>query len=87
MALKKQMTADVRLVGQVPVGAYIRVTHVAGSKNEVTANAAFHKDSADGEMFQSCAYTFKPSMNGGNFIKQAYEHLKTLPEFADAQDC
>lgn len=86
MALKKQMTTDVRLVGQVQVGAYIRVTHVAGSKSEVTANAAFHKDGAEGEMFQSCAYTFKPSMDGGNFIDQAYEHLKSLPEFAGAED-
>lgn len=30
-----------------------------------------------------CAYT----LDGTNPIKQAYEHLKTLPEFADAVDC
>lgn len=33
-------------------------------------------------------YTFTPSVASGseNFIKQAYEHLKTLPEFAGAAD-
>jgi hypothetical protein len=30
---------------------------------------------------------FIPDMEGGNFIKQAYLYLKTLPEFADAVDC
>jgi len=31
----------------------------------------------------SCNY----SLDGENPIQQAYEHLKTLPEFADAIDC
>ena len=87
MALKKQMTADVQLVGQVQVNAYVRVTHVAGTKDEITANAVFYKDNGDGEMFKAGAYTFKPSMDNGNFIKQAYEYLKTLPAFAGATDC
>jgi hypothetical protein len=30
-----------------------------------------------------CAYT----LDGENPIKQAYEHLKTLPEFSGATDC
>lgn len=43
-----------------------------------------------GENFNSMKiYDFKPSVADGstNFIAQAYEHLKTLPEFADATDC
>jgi hypothetical protein len=32
-------------------------------------------------------YSFAPDLNGKNFIAQAYEHLKTLPEFAGATDC
>ena len=87
MALKKQTTANVRLVGQVQINAYVRIDHVAGTKNEIIANAVFYKDNAEGEMFQAGSYTFKPSMDNGNFIKQAYEHLKTLSEFADAVDC
>jgi hypothetical protein len=30
---------------------------------------------------------FFPSLEGNNFIAQAYEHLKTLPEFEGAEDC
>jgi hypothetical protein len=33
------------------------------------------------------SYQFTPNMNSDNFIKQAYLHLKSLPEFADAVDC
>jgi hypothetical protein len=31
----------------------------------------------------SCAY----ALDGENPIKQAYQHIKTLPEFAGATDC
>jgi hypothetical protein len=65
----------------------VRVSHVAGTKHDVTANVMFHKDSTEGEAFQGGTYTFKPNMDGANFIKQAYDHLKTLPEFTNAQDC
>jgi hypothetical protein len=36
----------------------------------------------------SQSFEFTPSVEvaAENFIKQAYEHLKTLPEFADAVD-
>jgi len=87
MALKKQTTADVQLVGQVEIMSYIRVAHITGTKDQITANVVFHKNSGNGEMFKANAHTFKPNMDGGNFIKQAYEYLKTLPEFANAVDC
>ena len=87
MAFRKQESIEVRIAGLVQVSCYIRVAHVTGTKNEITANAVFHKDNGDGEMFKAGAYTFTPSMDGGNFIKQAYGHLKTLPEFAGATDC
>ena len=32
-------------------------------------------------------FNFVPNLEGQNFIAQAYEHLKTLPEFAGAEDC
>ena len=35
------------------------------------------------ESVLSCAY----AIDGDNPIKQAYEHLKTLPEFAGAVNC
>jgi hypothetical protein len=38
-------------------------------------------------VFDSCVYNFVPSLEGANFIAQAYEYLKTLPEFKGATDC
>jgi hypothetical protein len=35
------------------------------------------------ETMYSCSY----DLNGPNPIKQAYQFLKTLPEFSDAVDC
>lgn len=35
----------------------------------------------------SKAFDFSVDLEGPNPIKQAYLHLKTLPEFADAIDC
>lgn len=64
--------------------AYIKVDTVQGTKSNVLAQVDYL---VDGQLVQKQTYTFVPSMNGGNFIAQAYAHLKTLPEFAGAVDC
>jgi len=66
--------------------AYIKVHSVTGGKSQITCLIGFHVD-PDEQQFTATQHTFTPSMDGGNFIKQAYEHLKTLPEFAGATDC
>jgi len=63
--------------------AYIKVESVSGDKNNVTATVT----TKIGSNIKTKFYQFKPNLDGSNFIKQAYEHLKTLPEFADAVDC
>lgn len=37
--------------------------------------------------FENRGYECAYDLNGQNAIKQAYEYLKTLPEFEGAQDC
>lgn len=37
--------------------------------------------------FADFAYTCDYELDGSNPIKQAYNYVKTLPEFADAIDC
>lgn len=64
---------------------YCKVSAVTGSKETATATAVF-LSAQDGFLYKKEEYQFVPNMNGGNFIKQAYEHLKTLPEFAGAAD-
>jgi len=66
--------------------AYCRVNFIQGNKASVVAEIGFHASEND-QAFYSKAISFVPDMDGDNFIKQAYEHLKTLPEFANATDC
>jgi len=63
--------------------AYIKVQTVSGTKETVVANVETRTEYGS----TYATYEFAPLMEGGNFIKQAYEHLKTLPEFAGANDC
>jgi hypothetical protein len=97
MALTKTISVDVELSGVTPWGelvqgqalaatlcdAYIKVEQVFGSKNAVVADVLFSGEESE---FRR-RYEFTPDMEGGNFIKQAYEHLKTLSEFEGAKDC
>jgi hypothetical protein len=62
---------------------YIKVQQVNGDKTRVNADVVLTGDSINGKRF----YSFTPDLDGPNFIKQAYNYLKTLPEFAGAIDC
>ena len=95
MALKHTIAVSGELVmnsdslGSIKLGnssqsmsAVIHVQTVTGTKESATADVRF-------TVGQNCfakPYQFTPKMDGDNFIKQAYLHLKTLPEFDGAQD-
>jgi hypothetical protein len=66
--------------------AYTKITSLVGNKSTIVArwNAFEEKDGRDVGNGQ---VIFAPDLEGNNFIKQAYLHLKTLPEFSDAVDC
>jgi hypothetical protein len=97
MAIRKIIEAEGKSVIQTPMGAiengvqkisflaYVKVTNVTGSKTNMTALVHFKSDDAQFSQQYSCA----PSVENGsaNFIKQAYDYLKTLPEFAGSEDC
>lgn len=65
---------------------YVRVAQVNCSKNQGTVFVEFKADK-DSESFEATSTGFDVTLNGNNFIAQAYAHLKTLPEFAGAVDC
>jgi len=65
------------------LNAYIKVESVSANKNSAQASVSF----TDNGKAITKSYAFSPDMDGENFIKQTYNYLKTLPEFADAQDC
>jgi maleate cis-trans isomerase len=62
---------------------YIKVETISGSKASVNCVVSFK--GAKVNLIKR--YDFEPKMNDKNFITQAYEHLKTLPEFTGAIDC
>ena len=68
--------------------AYWKVEQVIVSKTHGIAVVSVSKD-IDGAKHQlnSQQFVFTPNLNGKNFIAQAYDHLKTLPEFSTAIDC
>jgi len=66
--------------------AYIKVESINGNKNRITAKVVWRKQK-DTDALATENFAFAPVIDGKNFIAQAYEHLKTLPEFAGATDC
>ena len=66
--------------------AYIKVMSVSGNKQTAEIKYAIFSENG-GDFLRSDSSVFVPSMDGDNFIKQAYKHLKTLDAFSDAQDC
>ena len=86
MALSINKTITVATKDLTFNNAYLKVTTVQGSKDKIVASYEI-RNSVDGIAFIWNALDFIPNMNGENFIKQAYEYLKTLPEFANATDC
>lgn len=86
MALSKNLILTNNFDDQsVFPNAYIKVQSVTGSKERMTAVVISFKEK-DGFPLTSKSYNFVPDMES-NFFAQAYEHLKTLPEFSGAIDC
>lgn len=84
MALKKTVITS---HGFNAVDAYHRVEGTQVSKDTITFQVRSYKDNSGlphfADAFFNCAY----DIAGNNPIAQAYDHLKTLPEFAGATDC
>lgn len=84
MALKKDITTR---QGIEIKDAYFRVVNtMINGKTGMQYVVAYSKDSQSPAV-DSAAYDCAYSLTGSNPIAQAYENLKTLPEFAGAQDC
>jgi hypothetical protein len=97
MALRKIIEAEGKAIIQTSIGsiengtqrvsfsAYIKVININGDKTKIQANVNFKSDV---QQFNK-QYVVPISIQSGapNFIAQVYEHLKTLDEFAGAEDC
>lgn len=88
MAIEKTVTLVDRLDESITFNkAYHRITRIDGDKNLISFYVDVFKTNEATSSLSQTKHSFQPVLNGNNFIAQAYEHLKTLPEFAGATDC
>lgn len=88
MALTTTITLTDNFQEQITFNnAYIKVYKVQATKDAAVATVLIFREK-DGDFLSDKFVEFSPELDPGeNHIKQAYEYLKTLPEFADATDC
>jgi len=65
---------------------YIKVARIDCDKEKVSAVVEIKK-SADAFPIKTETYRFNHNLDAGNIISQAYNYIKTLPEYAGAADC
>lgn len=91
------ITVALMLMHDAPIGivvedAYHKVVFIGGNKDilSITVGVFMSKAASDSKMnpINQFSYSFIPSVGSSapEFIQQAYEYLKTLPEFAAAVD-
>ena len=86
MALKKDLTITKNNFEGILIArnAYWKVQKILGDKTLIAIDvSAFVND----VVVETVSSSFVPQIDGKNFIAQAYDHLKTLPEFAGSVDC
>lgn len=85
MALKKTTTT---IQGFTANNAYFRVEEIKLlNKTQIAFSVRGYKDNSGVPAFEDCFLFCDYDIAGKNPIAQAYEHLKTLPEFQNAIDC
>jgi len=87
MALQKNIKIKDNLGSDIEFNdSYIKIARVECTKNENNFLIEFKKD-PNSDPYQLQYINAPYDINAENPIKQAYLHLKTLPEFSDATDC
>ncbi len=89
MALKMNFTQNLSGATQqvITKDAYWRVMDIAGNKNELLVKMEIRESANAPAAIGLFPFSFVPSNEGGNYTLQAYEHLRTLPQFVGAIDC
>jgi hypothetical protein len=87
MALQKNITLKTNFDTDIVFErAYIKVRSINMSKDAAQINVDFCSG-VNGKVIDMKQYNFVAKLEGNNPIAQAYDYLKTLPEFAGAVDC
>jgi hypothetical protein len=86
MALTKSILKPINGEQTTFSNAYIKIFRISGSKSLINASIETLSEK-NGKQLEKTVHSFRPTLDGSNFIAQAYEQIKQLPEFADATDC
>lgn len=89
MALKQTFQTEDNFGHPVTLtDTYCRVSRVIGDKTLMHFNVEV-LNTEKNRVYMEKSYSFVPAVDGNsaNFIAQAYEHLKTLDEYAGAVNC
>ena len=89
MALKQTFQTEDNFGHPVTLtDTYCRVSRIVGDKALMHFNIEV-LNAEKNRVFMEKPYSFTPSVaeDAANFIAQAYEHLKTLDEYAGAVNC
>ena len=88
MALKQTYIANYCSKQVIFEDAYIKIVNTNGDKELQNVEVATY-DSNQQYILDKTNYSFTPDVSdtAPNFIKQGYEYLKRLEEYADAVDC
>jgi hypothetical protein len=88
MALKKTIVLTDNFGKEVALdGCYIKIDSLSCTKDSGTITVKIMADSTSVEPYNTQHYSFKPDLvSSDNFIKQAYQELKTRPKFEGAVD-
>jgi hypothetical protein len=86
MAIQKTYRFDTDFGTVTVADCYIKVSMVEVSKSEGMANVSFF-DKQNGKLLHSKIYPVPHNLSGSNALIQAYNHIKTLPEFSGSIDC
>jgi hypothetical protein len=82
MALEKTVVFS----GVTVPKTYTKVVHFNGNSTHMHFTVAVKANKGSVENISTHGYTLDYDSEGGNASTQAYQYLKTLPEFADATD-
>jgi hypothetical protein len=89
MALQINISAENNF-GQISTltNCYCKVAKLIGDKSQMHIKVDV-MNAEKNRVYREDTFAFTPSVEDGakNFIAQAYDHLKSLPEFASAIDC
>jgi hypothetical protein len=88
MAFKLNYQKNIEGFSPMFAMSYCRVDRVNAGKDNGTARVMYLSENKS-LVLGVAEFSFVPSVEdiSKNFIAQAYDYLKTLPEFANAVDC